>query len=254
MKKIFIPFLLLILSLLFFSSSTNAAEKGTRANPFSAYDETSFTLQNYSFDTPKKIKLQLLSLKSGKSINDLMQSENMFNDIPNSKQQWSLFEFEITHISNPKDEELELADVIQYYSDDFYFDSKFKSIPFTSSATFGDIYEQEDFSTQSLYPGSKATTYTAQLFNKSTPYPYFRIQYSDDRYYWFSTDPKYKPKNTINLAKAGISTKVDGKSATYTGEALKPKITVYGKNKQKLKINTDYTIANNPPLTPLKKI
>lgn len=201
MKKIFLPILVLLLSATLFSTTTFAAEKGSRQNPFSAYDKNQINFQPYSFVSPKKITIQLLTLQTGTAVNKTMQRENMFNTVPASNEQWSLFKYKIGYLSNARDEQLDVNDVIPYYSSDFYFDKKFRSVEPLDIGTFGDLYGSSDLMDLSLYPGSSKVAYTAALFKKTNKYPYFRIARANGDYYWFSTDPTYKPKKTIKASK-----------------------------------------------------
>lgn len=243
MKKVLLLLGMLVLSFIIFSNSAAADEKGSRTNPFSAYDENSITLQRYDFDTPKKIKIQLLDLSFGGPVDSIIESENMFNRKPAYDEQWSLFKYKITYVSSPKDEVLDLSDVIAYYADDFYFDKNFRSVPPIDIATLGDLYDSQNVMNLSIYPGSNTLAYTAALFKKNNQYPYFLIKRANGSYYWFSTDPSYKPKanSSINLSAIILSAKMNGNSPTYTGKSVKPNVSIYAGQK-KLKQNVDYKL------------
>lgn len=253
MKRILLTVFAFTFSLILFTSFASAAEKGSRTNPFSAYDENTITFQPYFWETPKLIKIQLLELSSDNSTNASINNENMFNTKPASDEQWDLFKYKITYISSSKDEALILSDVINYYSDNFYFDSNFKSITPVDIATLGEQYGSLNLSDLEIYQGSSTIAYTAALFKKDNVHPYLRVQKSDSDYYWFSTDPNYKPSNdsgsdgnsnekTIDFSNTSLSASVSGNSPIYTGSALKPSVLVKA-NGKKLTKNRDYTIT-----------
>ncbi|MCL6572569.1 MAG: hypothetical protein K6T88_12945 [Bacillus sp. (in: Bacteria)] len=58
------------------------AAVGDRATPYSAWDYHKFTLQEYSFDTPKVVDLQQFDMYVGDEANEIIQYENEFNRIP----------------------------------------------------------------------------------------------------------------------------------------------------------------------------
>lgn len=252
MKKLLLPILLFTLSLIVFSNSAFASEKGTRSNPFSAYDENTITFQEHPINAPKKVSVQLQELRFGTDVDAEIKAQNRSNKTPKEDEQWNLFKFKITYISSSKDEKLSLAELLPYYNPAFYFDSNFRSInPFREDmAILGDNYGNLDINNPWVSKGTSNIIHTGVLLKKKNVYPYFRIE-SDFKYYWFSTDPNYKPKEDvpvepINLSDSSIKIIMNNDQLSYTGRSLKPNITINANNK-KLTNNKDYklTYSNN---------
>lgn len=253
MKKLLLPILLFTLSLIVFSNSAFASEKGTRSNPFSAYDENTITFKPLSPNISKKVSIQLQELQIGTDLNAEMKSESKFNRNPKEDEQWNLFKYKINYISSSKDEPLQLSKLLPYSDQTFYFDSNFKAIfqLGVDRAILGDKYGSLNLGTIWLKPGTSTIAYTAIIMKKKNIYPYFRIETSPDKYYWFSTDPNYKPKEDvpvepINLSDSNVKITMNNDQLSYTGRSLKPNVTIDVNNK-KLTNNKDYklTYSNN---------
>lgn len=249
MKKLLLPILLFTLSLIVFSNSAFASEKGTRSNPFSAYDENTITFEPLSPNISKKVSIQLQELQIGGNLNTEMKSESKLNRTPKEDEQWNLFKYKINYISSSKDEPLQLSKLLPYSSPTFYYDSNFKPIfqLAIDLAILGDKYGSLNLGTIWLKPGTSTIAYTAIIMKKKNVYPYFRIETSPDKYRWFSTDPNYKPKEDIpvepiSLSDSNVKITMNNSQLSYTGRSLKPSVTVYSNNK-KLTNNKEYKLT-----------
>jgi fibronectin type 3 domain-containing protein len=197
MKK-YKSFLSLFLFLLLMVLSTNTkavfAAAGDRTAPYRAWNNHRFTFQEYSWDTPKEVEVQLRAMFTGEEANYLVQSENMFNDVPADDEQWIVMGFNLKYVSGPE-EPLYACDVI--WSGGSFFTTTGQKISPISTAIFSNELEGYGEYDVELYPGGESEVYYGILVKKSAGLPLVRIATGYDEtayqtiYTWFSTDPYY---------------------------------------------------------------
>lgn len=190
------------------------AAVGDRTTPYSANTKQRFTFQEYSWDTPKVVELQLRSIITGAVANTIIHNENQFNDVPASDEEWIFMEYDLKYVSGPE-EPLQASDVL--YTDRNFYTNNGQKISPRDSATLSHAYEGYGQFDVELYPGGESKVYYGILVKKTVGYPLIRIatgyneSTSQPDYSWFSTDPNYHPLvpvSGISLSKANISLKV----------------------------------------------
>ncbi|MEH7417299.1 fibronectin type III domain-containing protein [Neobacillus drentensis] len=204
MKKYRILFLFVLFFIMLSTKiDTVFASVGDRATPFNAWENHRFTFQEYEWDSPKVIELQLKEMYKGEQANAIVADENMFNEVPASDEEWLLMKFNLKYVSGPE-EPLYASDVI-WTGQSFYTASGQKLSP--ESASFSnerDGYGEYDVE---LYPGSQSEVWYGILVKKTVGYPYIRIAngYNSSTYQtiykWFSTNPaSYNPPTNLKAA------------------------------------------------------
>lgn len=212
--------LLLFLFLLLSASNTNKAfaAVGDRTTPFSAWENHRFTLQEYSWETPKVVELQLMAMYTGEDANYLVENENMFNDDPAYDEEWILMGFNLKYVSGPE-EPLSASDVI-WTGSNFYTNYGTKISPI-DSATLSNILDGYGQYDVELYPGAQSQVWYGILVKKTVGFPLVRIgtgynsSTSQTQYSWFSTDSNYyepvaiqKPSNVVATPNSYNSVKI----------------------------------------------
>jgi fibronectin type 3 domain-containing protein len=188
-----------LLSLFFLLAVSLLPEKafaaaGDRATPYSAWDYHKFTLQEFSTDKPKVVDLQQFDMYFGDEANEIIQSENEFNEDPAADEQWILMGFDMSYISGPE-EPLMAADLIDSHYN-FFTTSGLKITPL-ATASFTDQYAGLDEYDVNLYPGASSEVWYGILVKKSADLPVIRISTGVNQstgainYKWFTTDPSY---------------------------------------------------------------
>ena len=145
---------------------TSISSKGTLTNPYSADDGEIIIYQEWSQDPQKKVSIKCTNVIRGTKANDLAQSENMFNNQPNSSQEWCFLEFDIKYISSNdgKEDVLEGNDVIY---DDTFFDTTGSRLNVSDMAALGDTYKGYGVFDTEFYPGGSGKVVIGILINKN---------------------------------------------------------------------------------------
>ncbi|MFB7141327.1 fibronectin type III domain-containing protein [Gottfriedia sp. NPDC056225] len=195
MKKRNFMYLFLTFIILFsFNLKSAFAEIGDRNTPYSAWFNYNFTLQEYEWDKPKEVELQLFDMYTGDEANEIVANENMFNSEPADDEEWIVMGFNLKYVSGPE-EPLSASDVVNSYNS-FYTKSGQKVNPI-ETASFGDQLDGLSEYDVELYPGAESEVYYGILVKKTVGYPIIRIGMGYDSradqtiYGWFSTDPDY---------------------------------------------------------------
>lgn len=140
---------------------------GTRNNPYSPFDGATIEYNKYSFEPVRKVQITCTNTISGATANALAQSENRYNDVPNSNQEWRFFEFNVKYISSTDG-----ADDILKGSDIIYKDTFFKldgsSVSVADMATLGKQYRGHGVFDVELYPGSSGKVVIGILVDKNS--------------------------------------------------------------------------------------
>jgi glucan-binding YG repeat protein len=192
-KKPFILFLFLFIMVVFTGAKTILAA-GERTKPYRAWDNHRFIFQEYSWEAPREVEVQLLGMYTGEDANYLIANENMFNTEPAYDEEWILMGFNLAYISGPE-ETLDASEVISSMKS-FYTNTGQKITPI-DTAVFSNILEGYSQYDVSLYPGGASEVWYGILVKKSVGFPLIRIGtgYDDSTYQtvykWFSTDPSY---------------------------------------------------------------
>ncbi|ALC89285.1 hypothetical protein AM500_05410 [Bacillus sp. FJAT-18017] len=189
----FFVLLLLLVAAATIKPGSVFAAAGDRATPHSAWDYHEFKLQEYSSETPKTVSLQLLDIFTGEEANELVASENMFNDVPGPGEHWIVMPFALGYVKGPE-ESLGAYDIISS-SYNFYTPSGQKISP-KSIATFSNDFEGQGEFDVEFYPGNEDLVLYGILVSDTIEYPMVRIgsgvtSSGSTIYKWFSTDPSY---------------------------------------------------------------
>lgn len=242
MKKIITSVLVFTLSTSLFLNTADAAKIGSKENPFSAYDENTIMYQPTASSAKNYIKIQLLDMSADSSTNDIIKQAYILNPKPYDNYTWFLLKFKFSYLSSSANEKIRLSHLLQLH---MIYDSNFREIEPDEQAKFITLYQDKDLSQLSIDPGSITEAYSGLLLDKTKiPYPYLHI-FSMERNYWFSTDPNYKPtidKNDYDFSKIPLTVKTNDNVLTYTGNALKPDVTVSNDGTDLIK-DKDYTIT-----------
>lgn len=153
---------------------TVSSANGTLQNPYSATDGATVTYQEWSFYPQKQVSIKCTNVIRGSRANSLAYSENMFNDKPNSSQEWCFLEFDVKYIScsGSSDVVLKGSDVI--YKDTF-FSSYGSKLNVADMATLGDVYRGYGVFDTEFYPGGSGKVVIGILINKDADSILLRI-------------------------------------------------------------------------------
>ncbi len=159
---------------------TKKIGKGTKANPKSAYNTTSF----YYYEEGKKkgkFSLKLLQFESGETAN-AMAAANSSNPVPEPDQEYIYFKLQLTYISGSQT--IDAKDIFNYYYNIFGDNSTYQ----LTNLDWGFFFEPvDDLGTTVLSPGNKVTCGKAILVEKGHAPITFRIQTGKSSYTWFTT-------------------------------------------------------------------
>ena len=153
------------------------SDYGTRNNPFHANEGATIEYNEYSFEPTRKIQIVCTNVISGSRANDIIYSENQFNDRPNYNQEWILLEFDVKYISSSEgyDDVLEGSDII--YQDTF-FKRDGSSVNVADMATFSHAYDGYGVFDVELYPGSSGKIAIGLLIEKNSGDLLLRVPYN----------------------------------------------------------------------------
>lgn len=154
---------------------SSAPSYGSRENPIPGINDQVITFQRYSFYSEKTIKLRLNEVITGTEANQIVQSENMFNETPNSGQEWRLFNFTLSYVSGPANDQLLASDIIW---DSYFYTQTGSTLSVWGSAIFGDRYSPYSVSDVKLYPGGSSTVVIGLLVNKTEGSPVLEIPHN----------------------------------------------------------------------------
>lgn len=160
---------------------TKKIGKGTKANPISAYNTTSF---NFYEEGKKKGKfsLKLLRFEAGESANT-MAAQNSANPVPEGNQEYIYFKLQLTYLSG--NQTIDAKDIFNYYYNIFGDNSTRQMI----NLDWGFFFEPvDDLGTLVLSPGNKVTCGKAILVEKGHTPITFRIQTGKNSFTWFTTE------------------------------------------------------------------
>lgn len=195
MKKRSFMYLFLTFIIMFsFNSKSAFAEIGDRSTPYSAWFNYNFSLQQYEWDTPREVELQLFDMYTGEEANEIVANENMYNTKPADDEEWIVMGFNLKYVSGPE-EPLYAYDVVDS-NDSFYTKSGQKVNPIDTASFSGQLEGLDEYDVE-LYPGAESEVYYGILVKKTVGYPIIRIGMGYDSradqtiYGWFSTDPTY---------------------------------------------------------------
>ncbi len=195
MKKRSFMYLFLTFIIMFsFNSKSAFAEIGDRSTPYSAWFNYNFSLQQYEWDTPREVELQLFDMYTGEEANEIVANENMYNTKPADDEEWIVMGFNLKYVSGPE-EPLYAYDVVDS-NDSFYTKFGQKVNPIDTASFSGQLEGLDEYDVE-LYPGAESEVYYGILVKKTVGYPIIRIGMGYDSradqtiYGWFSTDPNY---------------------------------------------------------------
>jgi len=145
--------------------ATSTAKKGTLQNPYAPDDGAHIIYQQWTHYPQKTVAITCTNVIRGEVANRLAHAENMFNDKPNSNQEWCFLEFNVQYISSSDGSEnvLEGNDVIY---DDTFFTTTGSSVNVADMATLGDTYDGYGIFDTEFYPGSSGKVVIGLLINK----------------------------------------------------------------------------------------
>ncbi|MGG0176395.1 fibronectin type III domain-containing protein [Gottfriedia acidiceleris] len=196
MKKSNFMYLFLTFIIMFsFNLKSASAEIGDRSTPYSAWYNYNFLLQEYEWDTPREVELQLFDIITGEEANEIVAEENMYNQKPAEDEEWILMAYDLKYVSGPE-EPLYGTEVVSSYNS-FYTNSGQKITPISTAIFSDEIEPYSEYNVQ-LYPGAESEVYYGILVKKTVGYPLIRIGMGYDSnsdqtvYGWFSTDPNYE--------------------------------------------------------------
>ncbi|MEI8199118.1 MAG: hypothetical protein WCG21_03565 [Eubacteriales bacterium] len=195
-KKLGISISLILAIIILMIPFTVSAAAGDRATPYYGFLSRTLTLQEYSWETPKTINIQLVESIKGAEANSIVNTENMFNQRPAADEEWILFKYHLKYIAGP-DELLQASDVI--WSGNAFFTNTGVAISPISTASFsGDKSGLSQYDV-GMYPGGESDIWYGMLVKKTVGYPLYRVATGYDNeaykslYTWFSTDPVATP-------------------------------------------------------------
>ena len=179
--------------------AVTVSQQGTRANPYPADGSVVIPYQEYSFHSVKNIRVDCVGELRGSAANALAQSENQFNEVPNSNQEWRFYEFVVTYVSCSAGEEvLEGSDIIY---DDTFFTASGSSVNVAEKATLSHTFDGYGVFDVELYPGGSGTVVIGLLINKNAGDLLLRVPYNGgDSYSWLSL----KPGTTGSLSSGSV--------------------------------------------------
>ncbi|MBU3111008.1 fibronectin type III domain-containing protein [Clostridium lacusfryxellense] len=222
MVKIKFKIVLSILFLLLFVNITAVYAEGGRTTPYRAWTNHQFSLQEYDFQTPKKVQLQLLEFYKGTQANSIVANENMFNEVPAYDEEWLIMKFKMKYVSGPE-VELTASDIISSGST-FYTNYGTNISPLAIAAFSSNLEGLGEYDV-SFYPGGESVVWYGILVKKTVGYPLIRIGTGfnssnyESIYSWFSTDPKMNYIVTFN---SNGGSAVASKSVEYNTKSIKP--------------------------------
>ena len=123
-------------------------------------------LNEYSFDPTLTLIIFNTEFIRGNEANNIIKSENQFNDEPSANQEWIILSFDVNYISSSDgiNDELSASDVI--YKDTFFTEAG-NSIPVYDLATLGDRYGAYGVFRVKMYPGSSSKIVIGLLTDKN---------------------------------------------------------------------------------------
>ena len=144
--------------------TVNVTQIGTIANPMPADGTMTISLQKWSSDPIKDIRITCTNVISGSAANSLAKSENKYNKTPNSNQEWRFYEFSVNYVScQGGNEVLEATDLIY---DDTFFTTSGAKVNVADKATLSNLYDGYGVFDVELYPGSTGKIVIGLLINK----------------------------------------------------------------------------------------
>jgi len=148
------------------STSTVSADEGTLMNPYAPNQGAPIIYQEWSHYPQKIVEITCTNIIRGETANRLAHSENMFNEKPNSNQEWCFLEFNVKYISSLDGSEniLEGNDVIY---EDTFFTSTGSLLNVADMATLGDTYKGYGVFDTEFYPGASGKVVIGLLINKN---------------------------------------------------------------------------------------
>lgn len=152
-----------------------ATSTGTRTNPLIAFKENKITIIDYA-DGEQTVNLKLVEVKDGEEANSIIAEENMFNEIPSSKNRWVLYHFSLEFVKGKG--EFYASDIIN--SSVFYNSNATKSLTL-ETASFSNELSGLDTYSVSLYEGGKSDFYIAVLLDNTIDYTTIKIDCGYDK-------------------------------------------------------------------------
>ncbi len=142
------------------------SDKGTRSNPYSASDGKNVIYREWTSKPARKVAITCTNVMRGKEANNLIASENSYNDKPSSSQEWIFMEFNVKYISSEggEDDVLKGSDVI--YKDTFFTTSG-SAVTASDMATFSHKYRGKGVFDVELYPGASSKVVIGLLIDKN---------------------------------------------------------------------------------------
>lgn len=84
---------------------TVSAAVGDRATPYNGFRLKSLSYQQYSWDIPKTIEIQLTESIKGAAANTIVNTENMYNQSPAADEEWIFLKYHLKYVSGPDEAE-----------------------------------------------------------------------------------------------------------------------------------------------------
>ena len=147
-------------------NAVSKVPKGTMSNPFSATDGAEITFQKWTGDPKKQVAIECVYAVRGAEANRIAEYENMFNEKPNSSQEWCFFEFNIRYISCSGNggKSLKASDLI--FTNTF-FSSSGSRVNIANTAALSKRCKGDGIFDTELYPGSSGKAIIGILIPKN---------------------------------------------------------------------------------------
>ena len=172
------------------SGSQNAISDNLK-NPLSAWKYTNATLKEFSSSTATPYSIRLEELYYGQEANNIISSENPYNEKPSGSQQWIVMKF---YLKNNGSQPITASDIIWYKS---FYTSKGASMIIRSYASFSGERNGMSVLDLNLEGGASGYFWIGFLAEKEQGLPYIKIYngYSSSeytqKYSWLNSDPNY---------------------------------------------------------------
>lgn len=154
---------------------------GTRQNPYNAYAGADFAYElTYLPEYNYTANLKLLEVVTGDKANEIVFSENMFNESETGTHKWRLYHFQLTCLTTNKYPVT--GSVVS--TSNFYNQDSTVSLASAENAILGD--ELKDRYDVKLYPGGTDDFWVGVLIDESIPYITFCVDTGEGEV-WFTT-------------------------------------------------------------------
>lgn len=228
----------------------NITATPTPSQPVVQGGKHTVTLNEYSFDPTRTLEIECTNVIRGETANEIIHSENRFNDTPTESQEWIIMEFDVSYLSSTdgKYDDIKGSDVI--YKDTFYTTGH-KSITAYDLATLGDRYGDYGVFDVKMYPGDTKKIVIGLLIDKNLGEVVLKVpDKNGNKVNWINCSSNATVTNNVHSASGGIGNTVSDNSTQtqttskkyYSGSSIPTYTSVTGVPLKK----TDYLSDGSP--------